>query len=310
MWKCQTKWCQALRGLMMCLVMACGVSTLTLAQEPGKHGLDYTYAEGSPQYWRGMHSSRPGNFVFRKDPHIWVVSPEMAKKAGLPLEWASEELQGVSAAAWRMQPGDEQCGWGGNPNVCKRDMVCTLDLYFDRQTQALPWAPNRLVADFYWQDVSSAWHLLPSLGWAQEANGDVARGSVGSPNYPHLGKSPFADPKTGEELLWDTQVIAYDREMHGRYAFVRLSVGCLGDLGTEPHRLRKFYLETKASRSERYAQMGRSTERPDLAKFVHHSISLPASWDKRVSPIRKAFLQGTENFYQNTWNNINKGDNK
>jgi hypothetical protein len=104
MWNCQTKWCQALRGLMMCLVTTCGVSTLTLAQEPGKHGLDYTYAEGSPQYWRGMHSSRPGNFVFRKDPHIWVVSPEMAKKAGLPLEWASEELQGVSAAAWRMQP--------------------------------------------------------------------------------------------------------------------------------------------------------------------------------------------------------------
>jgi hypothetical protein len=85
------------------------------AQDPGKHALDYTYAEGSPQYWRGMHSTRPGNFVFRKDPHIWVVSPELGKKAGLPLEWTSEELQGVSAAAWRMQPGEEQCGWGGQP---------------------------------------------------------------------------------------------------------------------------------------------------------------------------------------------------
>ena len=34
------------------------VSTAAQAQDPGKHALDYTYAEGSPQYWRGMHSSR------------------------------------------------------------------------------------------------------------------------------------------------------------------------------------------------------------------------------------------------------------
>lgn len=291
-------------------VLAAMAAATALAQDPGKHALDYTYAEGSPQYWRGMHSSRPGNFVFRKDPHVWVVTPDFAKKSGLPLEWASEELQGVTAAAWRMQPGEEQCGWGGNPKACKRDMVCTLDLYFDRQTQVLPWAPNRPVADFYWQEVSSAWHLLPSLGWAQEANGDVARGSVGSLNYPNLGKSPFADPKTGEELLWNTSVIAYDREMHGRYAFVKLSLGCMGSLGSEPHETRKFRLETKTSRSDRYSEMGRSTERPELAKFVHHTFTLPASWDKRIGPIRKAVMQGTEDFYQNSWNTINKGDTK
>lgn len=58
-----TKW--ALR-----IFMACGMPAVALAQDPGKHALDYTYAEGSPQYWRGMHSTRPGNFVFRKDPHV------------------------------------------------------------------------------------------------------------------------------------------------------------------------------------------------------------------------------------------------
>lgn len=304
MWNCQTKWCQALRGLMMCLVMACGVTTLTLAQDPGKHGLDYTYAEGSPQYWRGMHSTRPGNFVFRKDPHIWVVSPEMAKKAGLPLEWASEDLQGVSAAAWRMQPGDEQCGWGGNPNACKRDMVCTLDLYFDRQTQALPWAPNRLVADFYWQDVSSAWHLLPSLGWAQEANGDVARGSVGSPNYPHLGKSPFADPKTGDLVEWywaelDPQtgprVIAYDREMHGRYAFVRLQTYCGG---TEPKQA--MHLELRRTAVNNFRQV----------LSVHHKVRLPQSWLRRVWQVSREQEAQAHEFYQNSWKQLNKGDKK
>lgn len=303
MWNCQTKWCQALRGLMMCLVVTCGVSTLALAQDPGKHGLDYTYAEGSPQYWRGMHSTRPGNFVFRKDPHIWVVSPEMAKKAGLPLEWASEELQGVSAAAWRMQPGDEQCGWGGNPNACKRDMVCTLDLYFDRQTQALPWGPNRPVVDFYWQDVSSAWHLLPSLGWAQEANGDVARGSVGSPNYPHLGKSPFADPKTGEELEWywaerehgAARVIAYDREMHGRYAFIRMAAYCGGG---EPQQT--MHLELRRTAPNNFRQV----------LSVHHKVRMPLAWLKGVWRATQQQQAQEQEFYKNIWNNINNGDKK
>jgi hypothetical protein len=44
--------------------------------------------------------------------------------------------------------------------------------------------------------------------------------------------------------------------------------------------------------------------------IVHHTFTLPASWDKGIGPFRKAFMQGTENFYQNTWNTINKGDNK
>jgi hypothetical protein len=273
------------------------------AQDPGKHGLDYTYAPGSPQYWRGMHSTLPGNFVFRKDPHIWVVSPELARKAGLPLEWASEELQGVSAAAWRMQPGEEQCGWGGNPRACKRDMVCTLDLYFDRQTQALPWAPNRLVADFYWQDVSSAWHLLPSLGWAKEANGDVGRGGESSPNYPNLGKSPFADPKTGEELKWywaeleqgGVSVIAYDREMHGRYSFVRLSDYCGG---AEPKR--PMHVELRRTAANNFREV----------ISTHHSVRLPISWLKRVWQATRQQQKQADEFYQNIWKQLNKGDSK
>ncbi len=291
-------------GLFQALV--CGiwsVVTFAQAQDPGKHALDYSYAEGSPQYWRGMHSSRPGNFVFRKDPHVWVVTPEFAKKAGLPLEWASEELQGVTAAAWRMQPGEEQCGWGGNPKACKRDMVCTLDLYFDRQTQVLPWAPNRLVADFYWQDVSSAWHLLPSLsGGPREANGDVPRGSKWS-QYENLSKSPFTDPKTGEELKWSwaeldhggARVIAYDREMHSRYAFMRLTDYCGGAEPTQT-----MHLELRRTAPNNFRQV----------LSLHHKVRLPLPWLKRVWQATRQQQEQTNEFYQNIWNQLNKGERK
>lgn len=303
------------RPLRHCFVIAallaglCGAETH--AQERGKNGESYTYAEGSPKYWRGLHSRSMGT-VFRRDPHIWVVTPELAKKAGLPLEWASDELQGVAAAAYRMQPsGDEDCGWGGNLAACKPIMQCTLDLYFDRQTQKLPWAPNRPVADFDWQEVSSAWHFLPALGWAVEPNGDVSRGSKKSPNYPELGaRSPFADPKTGEELVWNTSVLAYDKEMHGRYAFVRVHVGCDGDLGSEPHALRKFQLETKQARSSRIDTERTQPNRPDLDKNMFHEVRLPASWDQRIAPLRKAYVQGDSDFNQGIWKQINSGDTK
>lgn len=272
-----------------------------------KNGQSYTYAEGSPQYWRGLHSRSLGT-VFRRDPHIWVVSPELAKKAGLPLEWASDELQGVAAAAYRMQPsGDEDCGWGGNLAACKPIMQCTLDLYFDRQTQKLPWAPSRPVADFDWQDVSSAWHMLPALGAAPEANGDRSRSTQKSPNYPSLGaRSPFADPKTGEELVWAPEggptgmngtrsVLAYDREMHGRYAYVRLDDSC----GRTPGRYTNGQILHLMALTEQRTIKG-----------VHHQIHLPVSWVNRVREFAKSYEKQDFEFNQNIWKQINSGDSK
>jgi hypothetical protein len=225
------------------LLIAClSASQFGQTQEVGKHALDYTYAPGSPTYWRNSHSTRPGNFVFRRDPNVWVYTTEVAQRVGMPLEWASDELKGVAAAAFRMERdgAEEDCGWGGNPKACKPLVRCVLELYFDRQAHPLPWAPNRMVADFYWQHVSSAFHFLPSTGWGPGPNGDVSRAVKSSPNYPDLSRQPFADPQTGEELnfepgldnpagvrLGGNRVTAYDKEIHGRYSFVRVQKLCI-----------------------------------------------------------------------------------
>lgn len=281
------------------------------AQETGKHGADYSYAEGSPNYWRGMHSTRPNNFVFQRDPNVWVYTKEVAQRVGMPLEWASDELKGVAAAAWRMEPDSKgpQCGWGGNPKACKPDMRCVLELYFDRQAHVLPWDMRMQVADFYWQDVSSAYHFLPAQGFAPAENGDRSRGSFKSPHYPTLGsRSPFTDPNTGDELVWNTKVIAYDREIHGRYAFVRLDLGCQGQIGSEPNEGRVFRLETEKSRALRNEQQ----KRDGVKDFkVFYEVLLPAAWDKRVATFRRENFQRDNDFYKNIWNNLNpQGDKK
>jgi hypothetical protein len=295
------------KALALCLFFGAMLSaTQTQAQEVGKHALDYTYAEGSPEYWRNTHSTRPRDFVFRRDPNIWVYTPEVAKRVGMPLEWASDELKGVAAAAFRMERdgAEENCGWGGNPKACKPVVRCVLELYFDRQTHPLPWAPNRMVADFDWQGVSTAYHFLPGNGWAPAVNGDIARGSKGSPNFPTLNRQPFADPQTGDELGFaakgdsgKVRVIAYDREIHGRYAFVRLDGGCAISKRAFPNGLTTQLRHIKG--------LNVSMDPP-----VFHEIHLPSAWTERVGQLTQSLQQQDNDFYKNIWNNLNQGDKK
>ena len=149
----------------------------------------HTYVPGSPSYYRNTHGEKARVEVYRRDPNIWVYTPEHAKRAGMPLEWASDDLKGVAAAAFRLERdgAEEDCGWGGNLNACKPVYRCVLELYFDRQEHKLPWDMKRIVADFDWQQVSTAYHLLPAIGYVPEPNGDRSRSTRNSPNYPSLG---------------------------------------------------------------------------------------------------------------------------
>ena len=293
--------------VILALVISSVVANPVLAQERGKTAKDYTYAPGSPMYWRNMHGASQNAFVFRRDPNIWVYTKEVAQRAGMPLEWASDEIKGVAAAAFRMEPdgAEEDCGWGRNPAACKPVMRCALDLYFDRQQHQLPWASNRMVADFDWQSESTAYHLLPAMGWVPEPNGDRSRNTQGSPHYPSLGVQPFSDPQTGEQLFFSgARVLKYDREMHGRYSFVRLYLGCAGILGQEPHVERVFFLESKATSAIRWDKDQRIPA-TDLKSF--HEVRLPVSWDIRVGVLRKQDWQRDNDFYKQTWDRMNPG---
>lgn len=291
-------------SLLMCIALTPQIQ----AQEQGKHGADYTYAQGSPEYWRNAHSTKPGSFTFWRDTNIWVYTKEVAQRSGMPLEWASDELKGVAAAAWRMEPDSKgpQCGWGGNPKACKWDAQCVLELYFDRQAHQLPWDVRMPLADFDWQGIPTAFHFLPAQGWAPATNGDRSRGSLKSPNFPTLAShSPFSDPKTGDELGFAREgneakrkVIAYDREIHSRYVFVRLEDGC--------GRSKLIWTNGEVLQLRRLEGLGVALKSP-----VFHEIRLPHAWIERIRGLTDQNWQRDNDFYKNIWNSTNtQGDKK
>jgi hypothetical protein len=298
---------QSFKNCLLCVLLLAPLTPVH-AQDIGKHGADYTYAEGSPTYWRGMHSSRSNNYVFRRDPNIWVYTKEVAKRAGMPLEWASDELKGVAAAAFRMERdgAEEDCGWGRNPKACKPVVQCVLELYFDRQAHVLPWDMRMQVADFDLLRVSTASHFLPAQGWLPSEDGSISRGSKGSQYYPTLAtRQPFTDPQTGEALGFANEgdgatmrVLAYDREIHGRYAFVRLQDGC----GRSKH----LYPKGAILQLRRMEDVNVSKTSP-----VQHEIRLPNSWIERIRTLTEQNGQQDNDFYKTIWNNMNsQGDKK
>lgn len=150
--------------------------------------------------------TRPMEIGLRHDPNIWVCTPEVARRAGMPIEWSSDELQGVAAASFHVSwvASEETQDGDGHCKESEPEMRGVLEFYFDRQSQPLPWDQRIQVADF---------------GCQTDA----------------VAREPFADPQTGQALRFVSepnalqpsvldayQVMAYHREIHARYCFVRL----------------------------------------------------------------------------------------
>lgn len=285
--------------VMLCLALGLHITgsfaqaqTQTPASSQPPH---HTYAPGSPTYYRNTHGEKERVEVYRRDPNIWVYTPEVAKRAGMPLEWASDELKGVAAAAFRLERdgAEEDCGWGGNRNACKPVYQCVLELYFDRQEHKLPWDKDALVVDVYRFTNGSYGHLPIGPTFADEPR--TRRG---------LLRQPFTDPETGEELSFGAQAIAYDREIHGRYAFVRLELGCHGIVGHKPTDPIVFQLKKNYRLQDDDWRKDQQSKR--IFK-IFHDVYLPASWNARVAQLRQQNTQRDQNFYQEIWKNINQG---
>lgn len=215
----------------------------------------------------------------------------------MPKEWASAELKGVAAAAFRREPegAEQDCGFGGNKNACQPVFKCVLELYFDRNTHLLPWREDSLVADFDTWRGSSNYHRMFG-GGKNPVTGATARKNT-------LGlREPFADPNSGTGLFWwwtspvymagtgKSRVMAYDREIDGSFSYLKLEAGCTGqDLNGET-----LALQLRDARSNVVKQF--------------HEIYFPASWTKRVDDLSKATRQQEESFYKGVFESINAKD--
>ncbi len=80
---------------------------------------------------------RPGKAWFTKDPWLWVVTPEFAKRFCMPEAFVSADLKGAEAVAFRLKTNDEEviCGLAGNSSSCYEKTVLRFELYIDSRTR-------------------------------------------------------------------------------------------------------------------------------------------------------------------------------
>ena len=162
------------------------------------------------------------------DPNVYVYTPEFAKRFQLPMQWASEELKGADAVAFRVMPTYKTCGWGGDPSACREDEVrCDMDVYFNHKKNPLPW-DDRMHATEMDRSMTSQWFI-----------GNVAN-PLARPQSPLIGgpipRGPFTDPKSGKELGWQDWhggsvggwlgTRAYDREIFAGISLVTFGASC------------------------------------------------------------------------------------
>lgn len=286
-------WTTLLLLLIATSLPATAQTTAPAAANPQASYQRYTYAPGSPTWYRYMHGEQgPGQGVFLADPNVWVYTTEFARRAGMPLEWASDELKGVTAAAFRMQTlgAEMECGWGGNPRACKPAVQCVLEFYFDRQQHPLPWRADALPVDIN----------LMSSGHSDSSTTHFMSMTLRRRDGLSASGQPFANPATGEKLYWNgVPVLAYDREFDGQFSFVRILLGCQGATGHIPTDGRLFRLETKSTTIARQEKKSYSSQPPQ----IFAEVFLPASWNARVHQLRQQNFNNDHQFYQNIWNN-------
>lgn len=224
-------------------------------------------------YYEQVHSYQPGKGTFYKDPNVWVLTPEFAERAGMPKEWASTELQGAEAVAFRYEQdgAEEECGWMGDPKRCAPVFQCVLEVYFDNAKHKLPWDENRPVTA-YDRSHSSARHLyLPRNPY------------LPADRKPTINaRSPFTDPVSGRELRFNNlRAKAYDRDLYAGLSMVKLDLGgCHGLYRIMPKPGEGHILELKES-------CDLDCYRNPPAKMIYHRVVLPYEWRVRVATLLK-----------------------
>lgn len=90
--------------------------------------LEAQYKSCPEGYYSGP---RPGRVRYTKDEYIWVVTPEFAASYCMPPEFVDKNLKGAEAIAYKpVYEGYENCGFGGQKEVCSRHMAHGFEIYY------------------------------------------------------------------------------------------------------------------------------------------------------------------------------------
>jgi len=209
----------------------CLVPNWVIAQVSAPEPLRLLPSEPTPEGYSYEARFKRGG-VYDVDPNVYVYTPEFAKRFQMPMQWASEELKGADAVAFRVMPHYKSCGWGGNPNACRNDEVrCYMDVYFDHKNNPLPWDERMPMIELH-SSMTSRFFI------GNSANPEARFGSS-LPGFRHSSREPFTDPKSGKELGWQgaysndegsggiyMSLTSYDRELFKGISLIVMAGGC------------------------------------------------------------------------------------
>ncbi len=247
----------------------------------------------NPDYEDGFTFKKGG--LYAKDPNIWVYTKAFAQRFGMPDKWVDDKLEGIEAAAWRVEPGQTSCGFARQEKACAVDPRCVLDLYIDTTKYKLPWAANSKELD-YDSRYTSLWILQPQ---GDEKRRERTVVSWKGWNY----KSPFADPANGIEAHYyiyrsdstdrnagSENFISYEKSPYAGLSMVSLSYGCFG--ATDNPQEVRFELQSREK------EPNSAFNRP-----IHtfHKFKLPKSFENQVKEKRKTLNEQDHQFYKGVW---------
>lgn len=232
---------------------------------------------------------------FFKDNNIWIYNQAFAEKFGMPTEWVNPELQGVEAAAFRVEESSnvKTCGMAGKEDQCIPGGNCMLDLYVDEAKYPLPWREPEQKADWV--------NRYSSMFWLKEYENP---GSI-TKDAPGIGTlSPFVDKDAKRILMY---YVKTDRELKDRgtkLGWARYTLFEAGYRRAAVNKLTLLVFRTHCENHSKYSPpsahylyLGAKDGGEPIAPIFHQAV-LPLEFTERMNELMSKQAAQASQFYK------------
>lgn len=243
------------------------------------------YAQWTPKNYLMKTDPKHAKPRYWKDPNVWVYTHEFAKRFAMLEKWATDELKGAQAIAYRIVfDRDETCGWFNDMASCRHDYSCVMDIY-TKHDAGLPWEPGSLPMGVKARRAGkSAPFLSPQKrsdfpDWDQEKNKyDRKQDTLGIANRGILAGKPSKGKSYSMSSSGRLFVHEYVRNVFPDLDYLSISTSCL-------------LYETPENVRLRLAQIGKSHDlRADVT--TAYEIKIPYTFMLRMAEYMKMNYEG------------------
>ena len=274
----------ALVGIALC--MASGTVVAQLAPNPTAAPKLLSDTEVKAKYQNcegGWYSGpRPGKARYAKDPFLWVVTPEFAKRFCMPPEFVSTDLKGAEAVAFRIvkKPDDEYCGFGGNAEACAIPVALRFEVYIKRDVKL----PKAHEGRRYEGINLPSSKLISKTPAERKLTGEIARRDTSSAWLPHFpGQQVGLVGVKDGKVAWP--IVSLNEEAHFGGVFGDIdyysfegSTGFFENPGIKQNNVTRFFIDFQRPDRDKSKPL---TGQP-LSEMAHY-IELPEAFTNQVA---------------------------